>query len=278
MSTTENARNVVDWPIANLTEHPRQRELFAAPTEAQITALAADLQANGLVNPVEILSDGTLIAGHRRAAAATRLGWTTIRAWLRTDIEGNPAAVETRLINDNLQRRQLGPLAVARCYRHLKQLQQAGHAAGLRPDDRRDLRDQIGELLNLSSRHLDRLLQIVEHTPVEVQNAVEAGTLGIAAACQVATLSPEAKVTVAEAIRGGIPPADAVAAALPKKLPSRFDADRAVIKFRGQLTTAIARLGPRVKEVTRMSDDTRKALRQAVRLLERLLQAGKAAG
>lgn len=45
-----------------------------------ITELAADIEENGQISPIAITADNVLIAGGRRLAACTQLGWTEIEA------------------------------------------------------------------------------------------------------------------------------------------------------------------------------------------------------
>ena len=175
------ADRAVDWPIANLKKHPKQADMFADPTEHEVKELAESMKA-GLDHPIEILPDGTIICGHRRTAAARLLGWTTIPAIVRNDLANNPVAAETRLIEENLNRRQMTPMQIARCYAALKKLAGQRARVGLDQVERRDVRDSIGESLGLSGRQLDRYLLLIEHCPVEVQQAVDRGDLGIVAA------------------------------------------------------------------------------------------------
>src|SRR5215831_3164401 len=153
--TGEPIKRVEKWEIGRLRPHPKQAELFPDPPEHEAKELAADLKQNGLLQPVEALADGTLVCGHKRTAAARLLAWTHIDVWVRGDLEEKgPAAVEARLVEDNLFRRQLGPLEIARCYQRLRQLERGGRSAF--PDyGRGDLRDRIGRALGVSGRTLD---------------------------------------------------------------------------------------------------------------------------
>src|SRR4051812_38618228 len=110
-------------------------------------------------SPIEALPDGTIVAGHRRAQAARHLGWSKVEVWVRDDLKAQgDAAVEDRFIWDNLGRRQMGPLEIARCYQRLKTNFRVNQSDRLSDRDKRDLRDQIGQRLGLSGRNLDRYL------------------------------------------------------------------------------------------------------------------------
>ena len=84
-----------------------------------LDALAADMAANGLIQPVTARvrtrhGDGSvsyeLIAGHRRLAAARKLRWRTIPAIV---VEVDDAQAEAMLVAENFARRDLTPLETA---------------------------------------------------------------------------------------------------------------------------------------------------------------------
>jgi ParB-like chromosome segregation protein Spo0J len=110
-------QKTAEWPLKSLKDHPRQREQFRDLGATDIDAFVADIQANGLKHPIEILPDGTILAGHQRVRAARALGWTTIRAVVRKDLANDAAAAEMFFISDNLNRRQLSLLDKVRCIR-----------------------------------------------------------------------------------------------------------------------------------------------------------------
>jgi ParB/RepB/Spo0J family partition protein len=194
--------------LSQLKPHPRQAANFRAPLQHEVEELADDLKRNGQLCPVECLPDGTLIAGHKRVAAARLLGWSEVTCWVRDDLRSQgDAAVEKRLIEDNLNRRQLAPLELARCYKRLKEL---GRRFGLCQQDKAELRDRIGEKLGMSGRNLDRYLRVLECTPQEVQDAVSSGKLAVTVAEKVAGLKKVKREQLAEEIRAGADPAEAV--------------------------------------------------------------------
>ena len=89
---------VEEWELGSLKEHCRQAELFGDVPDDEFDELAESLQREGQRQPIEILPDGTIIAGHQRVRAARHLGWTSIRAVVRHDLAAaGPAAVEQHL-------------------------------------------------------------------------------------------------------------------------------------------------------------------------------------
>jgi ParB family transcriptional regulator, chromosome partitioning protein len=150
-------REVVVRRLNSLREHPRQRALFGDFRDNELEALAADMEKNGLQHPVEILRDGTIIAGHQRVRAAKRLKWKTIEVIIRRDLEeAGERAVEAYLIRDNLVRRQLSPLGKARCIQSLLELESGRQASRFGWKERDKLKAQVGQQLGMTARNINR--------------------------------------------------------------------------------------------------------------------------
>ena len=187
-----------DRLLSSLKSHPRQREFFPDDQNIGIDALAEDIKKNGLINPIEIMSDGTIIAGHRRVLAAKSLAKKKIRCWVRDDLETEGKhAVERRLIEDNLNRRQMSKLATVRCIAAQVRLEQNQRKRGVAMGG--DLRDIVGKRLGISGRNLERYVRVAE-TPLEVQQAFEAGHLPLVKAAQVANLPDDIQARIAKKI------------------------------------------------------------------------------
>jgi ParB-like chromosome segregation protein Spo0J len=194
--------------LAELKPHPRQAANFRASLPHEVGELADDLKRNGQLCPVECLPDGTLIGGHALVAAAKLLGWQQVDVWVRHDLAAQGAdASERRLIEDDLTRRHLPPLELARCDKRLKEM---GRRGGLCQQDKAELRDQIGKKLGMSGRNLDRYLRVLDDTPQEVQDAVSSGKLAVTLAEKVASLPRAGREKVAAEIRSGEDPSEVV--------------------------------------------------------------------
>ncbi|TXN29804.1 ParB N-terminal domain-containing protein [Lacisediminihabitans profunda] len=77
----------------------------------------------GLLQPITISPDGTLICGARRYAAVRKLGWKTINVWVRSGISTD---LERALAeqHENTMRKPFTPTEAARLYTELKHLYQ----------------------------------------------------------------------------------------------------------------------------------------------------------
>ena len=86
-----------------------------------LTPLMDSMKRVGLLQPVTITPDGYLICGYRRLEAAKKLGWNTLRVWVRSGISDEL----TRLLAERDENTTHMPLAVdeaAKLYAELRVL------------------------------------------------------------------------------------------------------------------------------------------------------------
>src|SRR5439155_12028483 len=106
------------WPTSRLRPHPLnpRGELNPADVAELCASIVAHAAQGGILQPLLVTPDGTVVAGHRRLAAARRLGLMDLPVIVRslTPIE----ELEIQLV-ENLQRSDLTPLEEARAYHHL---------------------------------------------------------------------------------------------------------------------------------------------------------------
>jgi len=75
MSAAWLADKVESWPIDKLLPYARNARTHS---EEQVTQIAASIAEFGFTNPILVSSEGTIVAGHGRLAAARQLGLTTV--------------------------------------------------------------------------------------------------------------------------------------------------------------------------------------------------------
>lgn len=163
-----------------IVPNPRQpRRHFS---DAELHELQMSLETSGLLQPIAVRprKDGRfeLIAGERRFRAATRLGWTTIPAFVR---EVSDEQLLSLALVENLQREDLNPIEEAEGYRQLISEfglahQQVAHAVG---KDRSTISNAL------------RLLAL----PDEVQRLVREGTLSLGHARALLGVPPGTSLT-----------------------------------------------------------------------------------
>lgn len=88
-----------------------------------LTPLMDSMKRVGLLQPVTITPDGFLICGYRRLEAAKRLGWNTLRVWVRSGISDEL----TRLLaerDENVTHKPLSTMEATALYKEMKALLQ----------------------------------------------------------------------------------------------------------------------------------------------------------
>ena len=83
--------------------------------------LCASIQTVGLLQPITITPDGTLVCGARRLAAVRKLGWNRIKVWINSTISTRLAEVLAEQ-HENTTRKPLTPTEAAALYAELRQL------------------------------------------------------------------------------------------------------------------------------------------------------------
>jgi ParB-like chromosome segregation protein Spo0J len=180
------ARQSENRPVNSLRPFPLQGEM--PPTTAEEDAeLIADILHQGVLEPIEIVPNGTILSGHRRWAAARQLGWESVRVLVRHDLAAQgEAAIAQRFWAANLVRRQLSLGDMVRMYVRLRRLsprgsQRRGQGA---------LRDELAKRFQLTGRSLDRWVNIYEG-PAEIRQAVESKQLPLVKAGKLLTTLDE---------------------------------------------------------------------------------------
>lgn len=145
--------------------------------------LAADIAANGLREPIDLL-DGAILDGRNRYRAALATGATVHTRQFRG---GDPLAF---VLSRNLHRRQLSPSQRALV---------AARVATMRQGERTDLNKRSANLrkvsqeaaarvVNVSERSVTTARDVLEHGAAELVAAVDDGRLSVSAAADLAAL------------------------------------------------------------------------------------------
>jgi len=149
-------------PVEQVHPHPDNVRAHLG----DLTELAASIRSNGLLQPlvVERRTGGgfTVIAGHRRLAAARRAGVPHVDVVLRRDTL--PDERLRFMLVENVQRRDLSPLEQAQA---LASLREMGHS-------QEDIARQVGK----STAWVSARLQLLTLTPAE-QAAMATGDLTV---------------------------------------------------------------------------------------------------
>jgi ParB family chromosome partitioning protein len=86
-----------------------------------INGLMRSIDEVGLLQPITITPDGVLVCGRRRLEAVRRLGWRTLKVWVRSRISDELSHVLAQQA-ENMQRKPLTDIEAAALFREVKLL------------------------------------------------------------------------------------------------------------------------------------------------------------
>ncbi|MET8520830.1 ParB N-terminal domain-containing protein [Nocardioides sp. NPDC004968] len=86
-----------------------------------VDELAHSINEIGMLQPITITPDGVLVCGHRRLEAVRRLGWRTVKVWIRSGISNRLTELLAQQ-DENSLHKPLSPTEQADLYTELKAL------------------------------------------------------------------------------------------------------------------------------------------------------------
>ncbi len=86
-----------------------------------LSALMASIEKLGLLQPITVTPDGVLVCGRRRLEAIIRLGWKSVKVWVRSGISDTLSGLLAQQ-DENVLHKPLAPTEAARLYRELEEL------------------------------------------------------------------------------------------------------------------------------------------------------------
>jgi len=86
-----------------------------------IDALMHSIEQHGLLQPITITPDGVLVCGRRRLEAVKRLGWRTLKVWVRSGLSDELSRILAQQ-DENEQHKPLTPLEEAALFDELSRV------------------------------------------------------------------------------------------------------------------------------------------------------------
>jgi len=143
-TAVNNSDLIVSLPVNSIKYHPKNHLYFRDLDRAMKDKLMEDMRDNGQINPVIVKKNDdntyTVLSGHQRLIAARRLNWQQIKAIV---IEVSELEAEKLLIRDNLFRRHMGGMELARALEAYAKLSDNQTRKSIR-----QIADEIGENRN----------------------------------------------------------------------------------------------------------------------------------
>ena len=203
--------------ISDIKINPGRRKAKLEP----VAELAKSIAAVGLLNPITVTEDRTLVAGLHRLEAAKRLGWTEIECAF-TDMSGPQlelAEIDENIVRTGLTRQELGEQLSRRkeLYETLHPETKAGaaQAAGMN----RAVGNNVGakmastpkffiedtaEKTGLSKRTISRMLQIANDLTPDAKRIVSAHNMTQDTALKLSRLPDSQQVEAASMLAAGM--------------------------------------------------------------------------
>lgn len=204
--------------------------------QQNVEELAHSIKAVGLMNPITIDQNHTLIAGLHRMEAAKLLGWAEIECTV-SDAEGiqaELAEIDENIVRARLSRYELGEQLLRRkeIYetlhpetRHGMRNGQTSKDVNLASLETKSFNQDTSEKLNMSKRSVARLVQIANNTTPEAKQIIQKAGAKVTqdAALKISRLPPDQQEEAAAVL--------AAAPHTPKK-QTMMDGEAALTKFK----------------------------------------------
>lgn len=156
-----------------LKVHPRNTEFFDDISGEEYERFKDSIQRKGILSPLIVTTDMTVISGHQRLKASRELGLETVPVTIREDIKTEEEKLEVLLIanfgrekNDEAKKRK-----IAVTYVELKGIKNGQHKV---VDNRLPLKD-IAKQLGTSETTLKELLLIERKLTPELKEILDTG-------------------------------------------------------------------------------------------------------
>ena len=173
---------------------PEMAELLPPLTGEQLSALEADILANGCYSPVIVNEDMVIIDGHNRQSLCEKHGLPYQMAVFSFGdlLEAKQWALDTQKGRRNLDKWELGKIALrlkpdieARAKANQQEYHGNQYDGGLSAtlpevhSDPVDTRKELADAVGLGERTMGKVMQIDEHAPAAVKDALDNGDLSI---------------------------------------------------------------------------------------------------
>ena len=173
---------------------PEMAELLPPLTGEQLATLEADLLKNGCYSPIIVNEDMVIIDGHNRQRLCETHGLPYQMAVFSFEdlLEAKQWALDTQKGRRNLDKRELGKIALRlkpdiEIRARAKQQEYHGNQYDSGPSatlpevhsDPVDTRKELADAVGLGERTMGKVMQIDEHAPAAVKEALDSGDLSI---------------------------------------------------------------------------------------------------
>lgn len=169
------------FKVDELKPHPRNEEFFDDMIGENWEAFLKSIKDRGVIEPVVISPDKTIVSGHQRVRACKELGIENVLCSVHT--YDNEDQVLQDLIETNIRQRGIGnpnPVKLGRCIKELERIYgiREGSAGkrSLEPNVSAPKESDLADLIGISVDTLQNYKKLTELVP-ELQDWVDTGIL-----------------------------------------------------------------------------------------------------
>ena len=202
--------------ISNIKINPGRREV----TQAAIEELSKSIVAVGLLNPITVDQNNTLVAGLHRLEAVKLLGWTEVECSIigTNGLQAELAEIDENIVRTRLSRQEMCEQFLRRkeIYEMLHPETKAGAAqaagmnraignnvsASLAPTSKSFVED-TSEKTGMSKRTISRLLQIANNMTQDAKRIVQANDMSQDTALKISRLPQDQQAEAASLLAAG---------------------------------------------------------------------------
>lgn len=240
------AQEIMNLPVAALKPHPRNEEFFSNIEGEDFKRLKESISELGILTPLRVAADMTLVSGHQRYRAAKELGLELVPVIVDHTLQSDDGMI-AQLIAANFGRMKNDPIKQAKWIAEYERVR--GVRVG-RPSDklRQNVvisQEDIANELGIDVRTVQRLKKLNNLLP-EIQDIISEGKVTASTGYNlIASLSPEEQRKLLESL----PETEKITA---KKMESYI----AQIKdFEGKVSAYESKVTALEKTVTAKSDE-----------------------
>ena len=196
--------------ISEIKINPGRRDT----QQRNVEELARSIAAVGLMNPITVTQDNTLIAGLHRLEAAKLLGWTEIECTVMgmDDVQAELAEIDENIVRTRLNRQELCEQLLRRkeIYetlhpeaRHGMRNGQTAKNANLASLETKSFAEDTAEKTGMSKRAVSRLVQIANNLTGDARRIIEAHDMTQDTALKLSRLSRDEQLEAASMLAAG---------------------------------------------------------------------------
>lgn len=167
-----------------LNVHPRNREFFDDIEGEMYQQFKESIKEDGVLTPIIVAPDMTIVSGHQRYIACKELGIELIPAIIREELVDEDLKLR-QLIASNFGRLSNNPSKFRRAVAEYCDLISVGHGGNRKSSNQVDnlkTRSEIAKELGISVQELDRLLTLENKLIPELKQALDRGFISKTAA------------------------------------------------------------------------------------------------